>query len=47
MASFAKLNNNNVVLRVESVVNDVIKDSNGVEQEQLVINFLKLIYLNI
>ena len=44
MASFAKLNNNNIVERVESVVNEVIKDSNGVEQEQLGIDFLKNLY---
>jgi hypothetical protein len=43
MASFAKLNNN-IVERVESVVNEVIKDSNGIEQEQLGINFLKKLY---
>ena len=43
MASFAKLENN-IVERVESVVNEVIKDSNGVEQEQLGINFLKTLY---
>jgi hypothetical protein len=44
MASFAKLNNNNIVLKVESVVDDVLKDSNGIEQEQLGINFLKTLY---
>ena len=44
MASFAKLNNNNVVLRVESVVNEVLKDSNGIEQEQLGIDFLNQLY---
>ena len=44
MASFAKLNLNNVVERVESIVNEVIKDSNGIEQEQLGINFLKTLY---
>jgi hypothetical protein len=44
MASFAKLDNNNIVLRVESVVNDVLKDSNGIEQEQLGINFLRTLY---
>jgi len=44
MASFAKLDNNNVVLTVESVVNEVIKDSNEVEQEQLGIQFLKNLY---
>jgi hypothetical protein len=44
MASFAKLDNNNVVLRVESVVNEVLKDLNGIEQEQLGIDFLKTLY---
>ena len=44
MASFAKLNLENIVIRVESVVNEVLKDSNGVEQEQLGIDFLKKLY---
>jgi hypothetical protein len=44
MASFAKLNSNNIVERVESVVNEVIKDSNGVEQESIGIQFLKTLY---
>ena len=44
MASFAKLNSENIVITVESVVNEVLKDSNGVEQEQLGINFLKILY---
>jgi hypothetical protein len=44
MASFAKLDNNNIVLRVESVVNEVLKDSNGVEQEAIGIQFLKTLY---
>ena len=43
MASFAKIENN-IVITVESVVNEVIKDSNGVEQEQLGIDFLKTLY---
>jgi hypothetical protein len=43
MASFAKLNNN-IVERVESVVNDVLKDSNGIEQESIGIQFLKTLY---
>ena len=43
MASFAKLNNN-IVERVESVVNEVIKDSNGIEQENIGIQFLKTLY---
>ena len=44
MASFAKLNLNNIVERVESVVNEVLKDSNGVEQEVIGIEFLKNLY---
>jgi hypothetical protein len=43
MASFAKIENN-IVITVESVVNEVLKDSNGVEQEQLGIDFLKKLY---
>ena len=43
MASFAKIENN-IVTIVVSVVNDVLKDSNGVEQEQLGIQFLKTLY---
>jgi hypothetical protein len=43
MASFAKLNNN-IVERVESVVNEVLKDSNGIEQENIGIQFLKTLY---
>jgi hypothetical protein len=44
MASFAKLNLNNIVERVESVVNKVLEDLNGIEQEQLGISFLKTLY---
>jgi hypothetical protein len=44
MASFAKLNSNNIVERVESVVNEVLKDSNNVEQESIGIDFLKKLY---
>jgi hypothetical protein len=44
MASFAKLNSNNIVERVESVVNETLKDSNGVEQETVGIEFLKNLY---
>ena len=43
MASFAKLENN-IVERVESVVNEVIKDSNGVEQESIGVQFLRTLY---
>ena len=44
MASFAKLNSENIVTTVISVVNEVITNSNGVEQEQLGIDFLKTLY---
>ena len=43
MASFAKIENN-IVITVESVVNEVLKDSNGVEQENIGIEFLKTLY---
>ena len=43
MASFAKIENN-IVIRVESVVNEVLKDSNGIEQESIGIEFLKTLY---
>jgi len=44
MASFAKLNSDNIVITVVSVVNEVLKDLNGIEQEQLGIDFLKSLY---
>jgi hypothetical protein len=44
MAHFAKLDTNNTVLSVNVVNNDVIKDNNGVEQEQLGIDFLTQLY---
>jgi hypothetical protein len=40
MASFAKIGLNNKVIEVQSVVNDVLHDSNGVEQEAIGIDFL-------
>ena len=43
MASFAKLENN-IVITVESVVNEVLKDSDGIEQESIGIQFLKKLY---
>jgi hypothetical protein len=43
MASFAKIENN-IVITVVSVVNEVLKDSNGIEQESIGINFLKTLY---
>jgi hypothetical protein len=44
MASFAKLDSNNIVERIESVVNEVLKDSNGVEQEAIGVQFLRTLY---
>jgi len=44
MASFAKLDINNIVTTVVSVVNEVLKDSNGVEQESIGIQFLRTLY---
>jgi hypothetical protein len=43
MASFAKIENN-IVIIVVSVVNEILKDSNGIEQEKLGINFLNQLY---
>ena len=40
MASFAKIGLNNKVIEVLSVVNEVLHDSNGVEQEVIGIDFL-------
>ena len=40
MASFAKIGLNNKVIEVQSVVNEVLHDSNGVEQEVIGIDFL-------
>ena len=40
MAHFAEIDENNIVLRVNVVNNEVITDGDGVEQEQLGIDFL-------
>ena len=40
MASFAKIGLNGKVIEVQSVVNEVLYDSNGVEQESIGIDFL-------
>jgi hypothetical protein len=40
MASFAKIGLNSKVIEVLSVNNEVLKDSNGVEQEDIGIDFL-------
>jgi hypothetical protein len=44
MASFAKIGLNSKVIEVVSVVNDVIKDSSGIEREELGIQFLNELY---
>jgi len=43
MASFVKIENN-IVIAVHSVVNEVLKDSNGIEQESIGIQFLKSLH---
>ena len=40
MASFAKIGLNNKVIEVLSVVNEVLHDANGIEQESIGIDFL-------
>jgi hypothetical protein len=40
MASFAKIGLNNKVIEIQSVVNEVLHDANGVEQEVNGIDFL-------
>jgi hypothetical protein len=44
MASFAKIGLNGKVIQVQSVVNEVLYDSNGVEQEANGIDFLTKLY---
>lgn len=44
MAKYAELGVNNIVLRVVCVDNMMITDSEGVEQEQLGIDFLKSLF---
>jgi hypothetical protein len=40
MASFAKIGLNNKVIEVQSVVNEILKDADGIEQENIGIDFL-------
>jgi hypothetical protein len=40
MASFAKIGLNNKVIAINSVVNEVLHDSNGVEREDIGVDFL-------
>ena len=44
MAHFAEIGTNNIVLQVLVVSNDMFKDEQGNEQEQLGIEFLKSLY---
>ena len=44
MASFAKIGLNGKVIEILSVNNEVLKDSNGIEQENIGIDFLKTLY---
>ena len=44
MAYFAKLGTGNIVENVISINNTVITDANGVEQEQLGIDFINQLY---
>ena len=44
MAHFATLNESNIVTRVEVINNAVLLDGDGVEQEQLGIDFLTSLY---
>lgn len=40
MASFAKIGLNNKVIEVQSLANEVLHDSNGIEQESIGVDFL-------
>ena len=40
MASFAKIGLNGKVIEIQSLVNEVLHDSNGIEQESIGIDFL-------
>jgi DNA phosphorothioation-dependent restriction protein DptG len=44
MAYFAKLGTGNIVEQVISINNAVITDANGVEQEQLGVDFINKLY---
>ena len=44
MAIFAQLDNNDIVMRTLIVNDDVITDSNGIQQESIGIEFLKTLY---
>ena len=44
MAYFAKLGRGNIIEQVISINNSVITDSNGIEQEQLGVDFINKLY---
>jgi hypothetical protein len=44
MAHFAKIGLNSKVIAVHSVHNDVLKDADGIEQEELGIDFLNKLH---
>jgi len=44
MASFAKIGLNSKVIKVLSVHNNILKDADGIEQENIGIEFLKTLY---
>lgn len=44
MANFAKIGMNGKVIAVYSVVNEVLHDSNGIEREDIGVNFLTTLY---
>ena len=44
MAYFAKLGTGNIIEKVISINNAVITDANGIEQEQLGLNFINQLY---
>ena len=44
MAHFAKLGTGNIIENVISINNSVITDSNGIEQEQLGVDFINKLY---
>jgi hypothetical protein len=44
MAYFAKLGTGNIIEQVISINNSVITDSNGIEQEQLGVDFINKLY---
>ena len=46
MAHFAKIGKGNIVQEVVVVANDVLKDENDIEQENIGVNFLQQLYMS-